>query len=90
MADQINPKRAAITLGTLAAVLHFLWAIVVASGLGQQLVTWKLGIHFLSNPYTVTTINVMTAVVMIVAAFAGGAVLGWVLAAAWNWAGKFK
>ncbi len=90
MADQINPKRAAITLGTLAAVLHILWAIVVASGLGQQLVTWKLGIHFLNNPYTVATFNALTAIVLIVAAFAGGAALGWMLAAVWNWAGKFK
>ncbi|MBI2675504.1 MAG: hypothetical protein HYX24_03530 [Candidatus Aenigmarchaeota archaeon] len=90
MADQINPKRAAMTVGIFAAVLHFLWAIIVASGTGQQLADWKLGLHFLSNPYTIASFNIVTAVALIAAAFVGGAVLGWALAAVWNWTSKFK
>ncbi len=80
----LNVKRTALTLGSFAAVVHLVWAVIVATGLAQGLVNWKLGMHFLSAPYTVLPFDIGNAVLLIVLAFIGGAVAGAVLATLWN------
>ena len=81
---ELNVKRTALTLGSFAALVHLVWAVIVAAGLGQGLVNWKLGMHFLSAPYTVLPFDVVNAVLLIVLAFIGGSVAGAVLATLWN------
>jgi len=88
MAEKLNPKRLALTLGTFAAFVHLVWVVLVAAGLAQWLVDFKLGLHFLSIPYTVVAFNPATAVLLLIVAFVVGYVVGWVLAWLWNWAGK--
>ena len=90
MADKVNPKQAAMALGAFAAIVHLVWAIVIAIGLGQWCANFVLGLHFFGLAFTVLPFNAVTALGLVVFAFVGGCVLGYVLAYLWNWAKKFK
>ncbi len=90
MADKLNPRRLAIGIGAFAAVIHFLWAIVVASGYAQALVNWKMSLHFTTAPVTIAAFDPTNAVLAIVLGFVGGAVFGWLFATVWNYSAKFK
>ncbi len=90
MADKLNPKRTAVTLATFAALLHLLWVVFVAAGFGQWLVNFKLGLHFLSAPLTVTAFDPLTAFIGVALAFLVGYVVGWFFAWVWNKSAKWK
>ncbi|MBI2578313.1 MAG: hypothetical protein HYW26_01235 [Candidatus Aenigmarchaeota archaeon] len=90
MAEKLNPKRTAVALGTAASLAHLVWAALVAAGLGQWLVDFKLGLHFMRVPATVAAFDPVTAAELVVLSFAGGAAVGWVFAWIWNWSGKWK
>jgi hypothetical protein len=90
MADKLNPRRIAIGLGSFVAVVHFLWAVVVAAGYGQAFVNWKLSLMFLSGAFTVNAFDPVNAALLIVLGFVGGAVFGWLFASVWNYSAKFK
>ena len=84
----LNAKQTGLTLGLFAAILHALWAIVVALGFGQALTNWKLGMHFISMSVTITAFSIGTAIMLVVMAFVGGYVIGWLFANLWNWSAK--
>ena len=81
---ELSVKKTAIALGAFAALLHLVWSVVVALGLAQGLVNWRLGMHFISLPVTVTQFDALNAILLIVLAFIGGAVVGLVFATIWN------
>lgn len=84
----LNAKQTGLTLGLFFAILHALWAIIVAANYGQTLASWKLGMHFLSMSVQVTSFSIGTAIMLVIAAFVGGYVAGWVFAKIWNWTAK--
>lgn len=84
MAD-MNRNQAGLALGLLFAAMHALWVAAVGIGVGKPFLNWLHGLHFVSNPYTVTAFDPVTAAVGIVAAFISGYVIGWAFAFAWNW-----
>ncbi len=88
MADKLNPKQVGVTTGLFAAILHAAWSILVAIGVAQQLSSWLIGLHFVSDQHTVTGFNIGTAVLLIVVAFVAWFVLGWVFASLYNWTAK--
>ncbi|MBI4018015.1 MAG: hypothetical protein HY368_00185 [Candidatus Aenigmarchaeota archaeon] len=90
MADKLNPKRAGMAVGAFAGLVHLFWALLVAAGLGQWWSDWKLSLHFLNVPLTVTAFNPVTAAMLVVLTFVAGFAAGWVFAWVWNWAGKWK
>ncbi len=77
-------KKTALTFGIFAALIHLVWSALVALGLAQELLNWRLGMHFVNLPITVTQFNPINALLLIVLAFIGGAVIGAVLATIWN------
>ena len=86
---RVNNKQLALTVGIFAALMHALWGIAICIGRAQGMVNWALSMHFLSNPYTVQPFSIAGAAVLTVLAFLGGCIVGWVLAAIWNWAERF-
>ncbi len=90
MADELNPKRTAITVGTFAALVHAVWAAIVALGFAQGLLNWAMRLHFLNIAITVSAFGAITAATLVVVAFIGGAAAGWIFSLAWNWAKKCK
>ncbi len=84
MQKGIDKNHLGLVLGTFFAVLHAAWAILVASGRGQAYIDWIMPLHFIDNLYTVTSFNTGSALLLIVFAFVGGYITGWLFAAVWN------
>ena len=84
----LNKKQAGLTLGTISALYHFLWVLVVALGYGQSLLDWVYSMHFIDSAQLVGTVNFGTAAIGIVKALICGYVTGWIFASLWNRFGK--
>jgi len=90
MADKINPKQLALTLGILAGAIHLIWVICI--GLFQDSVqtalNWIFMLHLLQPVYIITGFDWMSLIVLTIIAFLGGYISGWVVAWLYNWSGK--
>jgi hypothetical protein len=65
-------NKIALTVGLFAAVLHAIWALMVAIGVGQMYLDWILPLHFISNLYLVMSFNLLNALFLVIMAFLGG------------------
>ena len=74
-----------MTLGVFFAAWYALWAILVGIGGGQAIIDLVMPLHFLDNMYKVSTFSFSNAVVLVVLAFIGSYIFGWLFAALWNW-----
>ncbi len=81
---KLKASKVGMALGLFVALLHVVWEVVIYSGNAQKLVTWKLGMHSLNNPFTVSAFNATTAIELVILAFIGGYILGAVFAWIWN------
>lgn len=87
---KVNAHSLGLTLGGFAAVVHAAWAILVALGAAQGLLDWIYGLHFLDNPFVVTSFNPTTAIILVIVTAVCGYVFGWLAATLWNWVLKKK
>lgn len=78
-------QKIALAVGKFFAVLHLLWALVVALGAGQTFMNWVFPLHFIDSLYTVTEFNLMNAVLLVVMAFVGGYLATLLFMAIWKW-----
>ena len=84
---KINKNKLGLTIGIFAALAHLLWTIAVAVGI-EKFVDWILLLHSIKLDLTLTSVVILNAVILVVLAFAGGYVFGWVFAAIWNYIDK--
>lgn len=88
MANQkISKNRAALTVGLFIALLHALWAIIVAifPNAMQTYLNWIFPMHFIGNVFTILPFNILNAIILVIMAFIGGYVFGWLFALIWDW-----
>ncbi len=85
---EINKNQIGLTLGSVFAILHAAWVVIVGIGLGQSLADWLHSVHFLSDSVAITGFSLGAALIGIITAFISGYVLGWLFAVLWNWFGK--
>lgn len=84
----LNKNKTGLVLGIFAALLHAVWAIAVLIGVAQTYLDWIFPMHFINSVFEVATFSIVNAIILIVLAFIGGYVCGWVFAALWNWIEK--
>ncbi len=82
--EKLSKAKTGLVLGLFFAVVHAVWAILVALGVAQGLIDWATNMHMLDNPYIVLDFSLGTAVGLVVMTFVIGCVLGWVFSALWN------
>jgi len=87
--DEMNAKHVGLTLGLFAAFIHAVWALGVAAGVMQGFLDYIFPLHFLSRIYTVVAFSWANAAMLIVLAFVGGYVMGWVYAKLSNWTARW-
>lgn len=80
----IKGNKPALVVGLYVAILHALWAILVAIGVGQTYLNWILPLHFISNTFTILDFSFLNAILLIIMAFVGGYVGTWVFVWVWN------
>ena len=83
----INKNKLGLTFGIFAAISHLVWSIAVAMNI-QKLVDWILLLHSIKLDLILTSVVILNVVMLIILAFIGGYVFGWVLGAIWNFVNK--
>lgn len=73
-----------LALGTMAALMHAVWATMVFLGVAQPFLDWILMLHSLANPYAVLSFDLARSLTLVVVTFAVGYLVGWVFANIWN------
>lgn len=87
----LNKSRVALFFGTVVALAHAIWAVLVAAGWAQGFMEWVMARNFLSTTHTVGSFDLANAVGLVALAFFIGLVDGYILATLWNWiVGKKK
>ena len=81
----LNKNKFGLVIGIFVAAWHLLWALCVLAGVAQTFINWILPLHFISILVSVTTFSITNALLLTIAAFIGGYVMGWLFAALWNW-----
>jgi len=88
MKNKIDKNHLGLVLGIFFALLHLIWVLLVLLGVGQAYIDWILPLHFIRLLVTISSFSIVSAVLLLVMAFIGGYVCGWLFAAVWNWVGK--
>ena len=81
---KLKPMAVAVYTGLFVATLHFVWSLMVVSGLSQLYLDWILGLHFLNNPFVVVPFSFSVMIMLLVVTFVVGFILGWVGTICWN------
>jgi len=84
MADKINANKLGMTLGVFVAVWHLIWAVLVGVGVAQSMLDWVLPLHFVGLAVPLISFSWLNALILVIAAFIGGYIMGWLFAALWN------
>ena len=82
--EKLGKAKTGLVLGLFFAVVHAVWAILVALGVAQGLIDWIFKMHMIENPYIISDFGLGTAVGLVIMTFVVGYVFGWVFAALWN------
>ncbi len=82
-----NKNQLGLAFGATLAIIHAVWALVVAFGYGQALLDWIFGLHMISSGFAVMPFSISHALILILFTFVIGYAVGWIAAALWNWAG---
>ena len=83
-----NKNKLGLTVGIFAAILHAVWAILVGVGIAQTYLNWIFPMHFIGNVFQVANFSLLTALLLVILAFIGGYICGWILGVLWNWMDK--
>lgn len=81
----INKQKLGLVFGTFLGSWHFVWALLVFSGLAQSLMNLIFRLHFIEPPYTILPFDFGVAAALIIVTSMTGYVSGWMLAAISNW-----
>jgi uncharacterized membrane protein len=82
--EKLSKAKTGLVLGLFFAVVHAVWAILVALGVAQGLLDWVFKMHMIENPYIISDFGFGTAVGPVIMTFVVGYIFGWVFAALWN------
>lgn len=80
----VNPIKLGFAFGSLVAILHIGWVLVVAANFGQTLVDFALRIHFFTPNTAVEPFELGRALVLIAVAFSAAFIVGTLGGAIWN------
>jgi hypothetical protein len=84
MTTIIPPVRAGLILGSFIGGLHFIWALIVASGFVQPLIDFIFWMHFIKPVYIVQSFGVWAAFVLVGLTGLTSHGIGWFFAVLWN------
>ena len=83
MIIKFDVKTAALTLGIMFALCHFVWVVLVQA-LGNTLLDLLHNYHFVQMTYAAMPFDAVVFVTGLVGAFVVGAITGAVFALIWN------
>ena len=78
----MNKNKTGLVLGYFFALLHLIWAILVAL-IPVQLQTginWVFKLHGLEPVWTITSMTWLNAIMLVIMTFVSGYIIGWAFA----------
>ena len=84
MDHHINPVKTGLAVGTLAGVLHLIWAFIVMIGWAQPIIAFSMWAHMVSMPVVVKAFDFSAAIALVVVASIAGYIVGFIFARIWN------
>lgn len=80
---KLNLKQAAISLGILFGILHFVTVIFITQTNGK-IINWWMASHHMQITYTTPALSVLTLIFGTISAAVIGAILGVLFVVIWN------
>lgn len=80
----LNPTKTGLVVGKLVGGLHLIWAILIALGWAQAIVSFSLWAHMVSVPFVVKAFDLSAAITVVIIATLIGYVVGYLFALLWN------
>jgi hypothetical protein len=62
-------NKPALAIATFVALMHALWAALVAIGVAQTYLDWIFPMHFIGNVFEVLDFNIITAALLVIISF---------------------
>lgn len=88
MIRHLSLVRSSFAVGTVTALFHLIWAVMVAFGVAKPFMDFVLNLHFVELQYELMPYSSMTAGALVVLTFVLGAMFGLMFAIVWNWLGS--
>ncbi len=82
--NKAHPRKVGLVVGSLVALLHAIWSLIVATGNAKAYLDFVLGLHFINLKYTINAFDIGTAVTLVVVTGIVGYIVGYILALIWN------
>jgi len=82
---KINPIKAALSVGIVIGLYHWMWVVLVATGTAQSVLNFILRLHFIELDIHMAPYDAMTGAMLVGITFAIGALFGLAFALVWNW-----
>ncbi len=84
----LNKNRCGLMFGVLFSACHFVWLVLVLTGVAKTIFDWVLSMHFVNFTYSMLEFNYLNALILLIMTFVVGYVFGFILSAIFNWAKK--
>jgi len=81
----ISKNKLGLVVGGFIGLCHVVWSLLVAIGFAQALIDFVFRVHFIQPPWVIAPFRADLAFALIAITSIIGYVMGWVLAAMWNW-----
>lgn len=81
---KLSENKISFVVGLYIAILHALWAGLVALGVGQSFLDLVFPLHFIANVYSVLEFSLLNAVVLTIFAFIGSYLATLLFIALWK------
>lgn len=81
----INPIKTSIAVGSVVALWHLVWVMLVGLGWAKKVLDFVLQLHFLDLRYSLLPYSATTGATLVLLTFVLGACFGLVFAVLWNW-----
>ena len=87
MTEKMSKNRVGLAVGLFVALLHALWALIVwiMPNAAQSYLNFIFPLHFIGNVFSILTFSLANAIILVLMAFVGGYIFGWVFAVIWDW-----
>ncbi len=83
--EVVSANKTGLVFAVALGGWHTLWAVVVAFGWAQAVINFVFWMHFIKPIYMIGDFKLSTAVILVAVTAVFGYVMGYILAALWNW-----
>lgn len=82
--NKVSSLKLGLVFGGIFALIHAVWALMVAAGIAEAYLDWILGLHFMTWEYSINDFDIVNALLLVLVTGVIGFILGSIVALLWN------